>query len=286
MKTLDSVDEKNIPKILDRIAVLNLCREAMDFGIELRAVPVDGSRCSTILKQVIKKMRPNIECQVRLYATEKMRPYRFSVGKYQLSLCPWYIQLSPIRTKNATITVSRAIRFVIPTSLNQKDSMVRTIQGPIGEYAKTKGFTLAYKSVANGDVLLFAMASEPARNDTVPEQARLMRENVISPVDFCRASALVYDELCSADELVAEAENITKDSQEQLRIIFEKKERKNVEAALAESPKLPAKVEAKGQEEEEDEDGNPVFLAFQKKKADKRALFEETVQDLLKARGG
>lgn len=283
MRTLESVDPRNVVRILDRLTVLNLCKEAMNLGIELKAVPGDAGRCSTIVKQMIKKMRPAMECTVRSYATEKTRPYRLCIGKYQISMCPWFVQLSPIRVAaGKSITISAAMKSVVPTVLGA-DHVVRIIKGPIGEYARARGFTLAYRTAANTDVIVFAMASAPSKDGDIKSQVKIMKENMMSPTDFCRAVVLLYDELLGSYDLAVQAENTIRTEQAALKTLYNARMaelKKVAEAAEAAAPQAPAPVveEPKTVEEE-------IFDVVQKERLAKRKLFEETLAGFIRQGG-
>jgi len=172
------------------------------------------------------------------------------------------------------------MKSVVPTTLGT-DHVVRIIKGPIGEYARARGFTLAYRTAANTDVIVFAMASSPSKADDIKSQVRIMKENMMSPADFCRAVALLYDELQGSYELAVQAESIIRTEQAALKGMYHDRtyEKAKEAAATATGPAAVTVEEPKTVEEE-------VFDAFQNARNAKKKLFEETLKNLINDQGG
>lgn len=216
-KPASAVDDKSLLRLLDRITVLHLCKEALDMGIKLRSLPhpTTPERCGAIVKQMLQRICPDIEGLVRYYAVERIQNYRLTIGRRQVSLCPWMVQVESIRLAKGAITVSRALRVALPVRLGH-DQATNVIGGPIGAFAQANGFTLMYRPTSQAGAVFFASSNHPRPTswDDVAEHVRVMRENLISPAAFCQAMALVYQELKDSFELSVEADAMVREHRE------------------------------------------------------------------------
>jgi hypothetical protein len=228
VKPIDAVDDKEISHILERLVILNLCKEAQEAGINLKTIPDDISKCSKILREIIVKEAPDMECTVKNYSVDRIEPYRLVVGRSKISMCPWSVQLHAIRKQEARISsISLAIRNVIPTVLSEGNSICRVVRGPIGEYTRSLGFDISYKSAANEDIILFAMPQKPFRSQNnkealISEHVRIMRENRISPIAFAKAICLLYKELQKSYVIGVEIQKQVQEDQTAMKAMFEK----------------------------------------------------------------
>lgn len=194
MRPLPSLAENRLDNVLERLIILSTCKEAMDAGVSIGSIPKTLPECRTIIRQLIQNMRPEMNCIVRYYDVREIRYQRLSVKGRMLSFCPWAIQLRPIGLPPSSVSIYSALKLAAPCEM--RTTTYRDLKGIIGDYCKDNNFALSFKLGNNGvDVLLTMtpLKSGGYMQEDVTRSITRMRDNLTSPVAFCRAVCMAYD---------------------------------------------------------------------------------------------
>lgn len=229
------VKATNTVELLKRITVLNLIRDAFQVGIQVRSIPNSPQKCTRIVKEILQVLRPNFHCVPRYYCVAKTKEHRLKIGDYQVTLCPWAVEIIPLTNEDHKVPVITEASKILPYEMGS-DYHARILRGPVGAYASANGFDLMYMTQRSGNIIIWAGSEAvllrnsrpryslrtPGPDNTKNEVKTLMR-NVVSPLTFCRCIAYIYDELKESGTILGEAQYNYRNIQKTLGELYKQK---------------------------------------------------------------
>jgi hypothetical protein len=217
MKALESI-QPMYNALIERMIILNICKEATSIGIKLKAIPTTCSGAGRVLSSMLDKLCPKLEKKVQHYTVKSIGNYRPIIQDVHATLCPWSVQFLPI--EGCKIPVSRLIRSVLPSISSSKFDQ-HQIHGAVGSFAASYGFKMNYRVGTTGDVRFLAGPTQESvmkyleKDDDMVNQARvaemverelaIVRENMISPLAFCRCIRAIYNKVVEAADEATKA---------------------------------------------------------------------------------
>ncbi len=240
------VKSTNTVELLKRITVLNLIRDAFQIGIQVRSIPNSPQKCTRIVKEILQTLRPKFHCVPRYYCVAKTKEHRLKIGDYQVTLCPWAVEIIPLTSEDNKVPVITEASKILPYEMGL-DHHSRILKGPIGAYANSNGFDLMYMTQRSGNIIVWAGAEKvltsnqrynPNHMDdnNTKEEVRALMRNIVSPLAFCRCIAFIYDELRDSGTILGEAYDNYQKTQKLLGDLYKQKkvvETKDFAAKLA-----------------------------------------------------
>lgn len=239
------VKSTNTVELLKRITVLNLIRDAFQIGLQVRSIPNSPQKCTRIVKEILQILRPNFHCVPRYYCVAKTKEHRLKIGDYQVTLCPWAVEIIPLTNETHKVPVITEASKILPYEMGS-DYHARILRGPVGAYANASGFDLMYMTQRSGNIIVWAGSevvlhrNERSRYslnqspDDVKNEVKTLMKNVISPLAFCRCVAYIYDELRESGSILGEAQDSYRNTQKMLGKLYEKKKAVEVKEFKAE----------------------------------------------------
>lgn len=244
MKTLPSVSTDR-QAIIKRLIVLNICKEALSLGIKLKNIPEDPRSCGRIMSDMLDKICPDMEKQVQYCTIQSVAKYRTIVDGTHATLCPWAIQILPL--KDSPFPMTKLIRTAIPLNSSRRyEGMV--VGGVVGEFAKIHGFSVICRTTLKGDTKFIAGSevesvleelgnANPAvyahqeDTPTVERELNVLKANMVSPLAFIRCIRMIYKILESSIDTANSFGKVIEATKAEMVKVIERKEKRTIDVS-------------------------------------------------------